>query len=270
MAEVQQPLTLAITNRKGGSGKTTTAVNLAAEWGRQGHRVLLIDLDSQGHAAIGVGCRAARRSEEHVHQLLHRPELALMDVVQLTPIRNVCLAPANTDFCAQELPVSILKQALQSEAVAMAFDRVVLDTPPTMDSVLISALVAAHSVLVPFVPHHLSAVGVRQLAKLFYKVATLHNPDLRLLGLLPIMMDRKLKLQQRVMADLGQQFGRERILRGIRSNIKLAEAFEAGEPIFSYAPRSSGAMDYQLMAEEIELLIEASERCSDEKDHVGG
>lgn len=138
--------------------------------------------------------------------------------------------------------------------VAEQFDRVVLDTPPTSDLLLISALAAADGVLIPFVPHHLAAVGVNQLARLFYRVATRYNPSLQLIALLPVMVNRNFTLQRKVLDELAIQFGKGRLLRGIRTNIRLAEAFAAGEPICRFAPRSPGAMDYQLLADELETV----------------
>ncbi len=251
----QNLLVIAVANRKGGTGKTTTAVNLAAEWGQQGYKTLLIDLDTQGHAAIGLDCRECRQQGANVHQLFQDPQLELVSLVNQTPVENVWLAPADTDFCVHDFNVLRLREAIMLMGKANQFQRVVLDTPPTLDGLLISGLAAAQGIIVPFVPHHLAEVGVRQLAKLFYQVATNHNPDLKLLGLLPVMYDRHIKLHQRVIAKLGKQFGNNRILRGIRSNVKLAEAFEAGLPVGQYSPHCPGAMDYQLMTEELETFF---------------
>ncbi|RKX24303.1 MAG: ParA family protein [Candidatus Zixiibacteriota bacterium] len=248
-------LVIALANRKGGTGKTTTAVNLSAEWGNQGYRTLLIDLDTQGHAAIGVGCRETRQLSGAVHQLYQNPELSLMEIVQPTVLENVWLAPADTDFQQQELNVHRLRSAIEKIDPDEQFQRIVIDTPPTLDGLLISGLVAAQGVVVPFVPHHLAEVGTRQLAKLFYQVSSRHNPDLKLLGLLPIMYDRHIKLHQRVVSGIEKQFGKDRMLRGIRNNIKVAEAFEKGLPICTYAPRSAGNMDYHLMALELESFL---------------
>jgi len=246
---------VAITNRKGGTGKTTTAVNLAAQWGSQGYKTLLIDLDTQGHAAIGVGCRQFRQHSESIQQLFQQSAASLSQLIIQTPIKNVWLAPADTEFESTKFDVSILRQALSTDVIKQSYQRIIIDTPPTLDSLLISGLVAADGVIVPFVPHHLAEVGVKQLAKLFYQVATQYNSNLLLLGLLPVMYDRHIKLHQRVIQALGKQFGQQRILRGIRSNIKLAEAFESGLPIAEFAPKSTGNMDYQLMAEEVGLLF---------------
>jgi len=249
-------LVITIANRKGGTGKTTTAVNLATEWGKQGYKTLLIDLDTQGHSALGVGCDEAFDSHETVHELFRDASLPLTSVIRATCIDNVSLAPADTNFVVTEMNNLRIRDALSLAQKEGLFDRVVIDTPPTLDGLLYNGLASADGVVVPFVPHYLAEVGVKQLAKLFYQVATKHNPNLNLFGLLPVMYDRKIKLHQRVIKALGKQFGIKRIMRGIRSNVKLAEAFEEKKPITHFASRCAGAMDYLLMVEELECLLQ--------------
>jgi len=252
-------LIITIANRKGGSGKTTTAVNLATEWGEKGFKTLIIDLDTQGHSALGLGCINKIDSAKTVHELFRNPELPLRSVAHKTIAKNVSLVPADIEYVVKKVDVLCLRKAIYADNNEQYFDRIVIDTPPTLDGLLYNGLAAAHGVVVPFVPHHLAEVGVNQLANLFYQVAIHHNPNLSLFGLLPIMYDKKIKLHQRVLKALGKRFGVKRIMRGIRTNIRLAEAFEAGKPIMHFAPRCPGAMDYRLMTEELETFFDIVE-----------
>ncbi|WP_404375812.1 ParA family protein [Vreelandella aquamarina] len=244
---------IALANRKGGTGKTTTAVNLAALWGSQGYRVLVIDLDSQGHASIGLGLGDEPPAEKTMHYLLTHPTTPLASLWQPTACEGVSIVPADTRFNGhgQQWPLTGLKQALTDADIYAHFDAVVIDTPPTQDGLLISAMSAANAVLVPFLPHHLGEVGAKQLARLFYRVAIQYNPSLSMLGLLPVMFDARLQLHRQTVDRLAMQFGQARMLPGIRNNIKLAEAFAHGLPIHRYAPNSAGALDYRTLAAKI-------------------
>lgn len=238
---------LAITNRKGGSGKTTTAVNLAAELAARGQRILLVDADTQGHCALGLGV-APTAGSRGLHRLFTGDQTDIEGLIVQTRWAGLDLIPADTRFDGRGLydDETLLRQAL---APLTDYDLVVLDTPPSVDLVLLNALQAAHGVLIPVVPQVLGSAGVRQLSQLFYQVATRGRADLKLLGLLPVMCDHNVPSQARVLAELAQTFGSQRILRGIRPDVRLAEAFGAGVPVRDYAPRSRGAMDYFMLAE---------------------
>lgn len=250
------PKVITVANRKGGTGKTTTVVNVAAEFGRRGRRVLVIDLDTQGHASIGLGCGLHVSGRPSVHDVFRQPELPLASVLIETPTKGVTLLAADTAFdgIGAEVSSLLLRNKLHELAQHREFDVVVIDTPPTLDVMLLNALSACHGVLVPFVPHFLAEVGVKQLADLFYKVAVTNNASLKLIGLLPVMLDRRTKLHKKVLSNLVGQFGENRMLRGIRSNIRLAEAFEHGQPVSAFAPKSAGAMDYYMLVEELDAL----------------
>lgn len=247
---------VAIANRKGGTGKTTTAVNLAAEWAVAGYATLLVDLDTQGHAALGVGCGQPRPDRPGIHRIFHDPEFPLQAALLETGIDSLTLLPADPNYLGDGDSADSLRlaRAFKAAKLDQHFDRIVLDTPPTLDTVLINALSVAQGIIAPFVPHHLAGVAVRQLAKLFYRIATQENPGLSHFSLVPVMLDRRLNLHQRVIGGLRHQFGKQRLMRGIRNNISLAEAFEQGLPARLYAPRSPGAMDYKLLSSEIDAL----------------
>lgn len=253
---------ITLANRKGGTGKTTTTVNLAAVWASQGKRVLVIDLDTQNHCALGLGfTRTGLPAGHAIHQLFQAPagqQPSLTNWILTTPFQGLDLLPADPFFDPglQALPTTRLRQAIQAQGLAQQYDHILIDTPPTLDGLLLSAAIAAEGLLVPFVPHYLGEVGVLQLARLFYEVTAEENPELLLLGLLPVMLERQQPLHQQILDKLARQFGKPSLLRGIRRNIQLAEAFHQQQPICHYAPRSAGTMDYTLLASELEALWE--------------
>lgn len=240
---------IAVCNRKGGAGKTTTSVNLAAELAHLGWRVLLLDLDSQGHCAVGLGHKVLP-GDATLHALFNKPNARLIDAVRDTPFANLALAPADQLFehGSGTRDEMLLAQALQDPAIAARFDVVIVDTPPSLDLLLLNALSAAHWVLVPFVPHPLSYEGVRQLMRVLFRIMSKQNPSLKLLGFLPMMSADHIRQHRSITSDVGRQYGAPRVLGGIRNDIKLAESFAAGLPARHYAPGSRGAQDYAALA----------------------
>lgn len=250
---------IAVSNRKGGAGKTTTAVNLAAELAATGLRVLLCDLDSQGHCAIGLGIKVLP-GEVCLHGIFNPAPIRLLSAVRDTPFANLSLAPADQLFehgsgVRNEL---ILRQALADPDITARFDIVIVDTPPSLDLLLLNALAAAQWVLVPYVPHPLSFEGVRQLMRIMFKVMSQFNPRLKVLGFLPMTAAEHIRQHRHVSADVARQFGAHRVLSGIRNDIKLAESFGAGKPIRYYAATSRGAQDFAALAASLAPMLEKS------------
>ncbi len=256
---LKTPYILTISNRKGGVGKTTVSVNVAAELAALGHRVLLVDLDSQGHCAVGLGVTVAI-GEPTVHDIFINPDVKLAKTIKETVFANLALSPANQlfehgsgvrdEFC--------LARALADEEIKNRFDVVIIDTPPSLDILLINALVAANSVLVPYVPHHLSYEGVRQLMRVLFKVMSGANPSLKILGFLPIMVAQHIRQHRIINAEVSRQFGAHRVMPGIRNDIRLAEAFSVGKPVRNYASRCRGANDFSALAKSLSAVLDAN------------
>jgi chromosome partitioning protein len=245
---------IAISNRKGGTGKTTVSVNLAAEMAYLGKRVLLIDLDSQGHCAVGLGIKPLK-NEPCIHHLFIDPQIKLSDTIRPTQVANLWLAPADPlfDHGSGERDDKRLKRAMLEEGISERFELVIIDTPPSLDALLFNGLLAATRVLVPYVPHHLSFEGVRQLVRVLFKVMTRDNRELKILGFLPTMSAEHIRQHRTVTGEVSRQFGAQRVLPGIRSDIRLAEAFAAGKPIRDYAPGCRGAADFAQLAKELQV-----------------
>ena len=241
-----------VTNRKGGTGKTTTSVNLAAEFAAQGRRVLLIDMDTQGHCAVGLDC-APEKDAPTVHGLFLFGDSRLTDAIYPTAWPNLHLIPANPLFehGSGGGDQMRLARALHDEGLTERYDLIIIDSPPSLDDLLMNSLCAAKRVLVPFVPHHLSGEGMRSLARVLFRVVSDSNPGLKLLAFLPVMLDRRIGQHRSVIEGVARQFGQGRLLSGIRTDIKLAESFAHRKPVRAYMPGCRGAEDYALVAREI-------------------
>jgi chromosome partitioning protein len=239
------PVTFVVSNRKGGAGKTTVSVNLAAELAALGFRVLLVDLDSQSHCAVGLGLKLAKGAPT-VHDIFRRADARLASAVQPTAFAKLSLAPADALFEHGEglRDEGLLRRALAEEEIVANFDVIILDTPPSLDILLLNALTAAHWVVVPFVPHPLSSEGVRQLMRVLFKIISSSNQQLKLAGFLPVMGNDRVRIHRSVTGEVSHQFGAARLLPMIRSDIRLAESFAVGKPVRDFAPKSHGAEDF--------------------------
>jgi chromosome partitioning protein len=245
---------LAITNQKGGVGKTTTCVNLAASLASLGERVLLIDLDPQGNASTGSGIDKAHLKFSIYHVLIG--EKSLKDVVLRSEKGGFDIAPSNRELAGAEVELvnELARENRLKVAIAKlsgAYDVVLLDCPPALNLVTVNALTAANAVMIPMQCEYYALEGLSDLVNTIKKVRAHLNPVLEIEGLLRTLFDNRNMLAQQVSAQLISHFGDKVYKTVIPRNIRLAEAPSYGLPVLTYDKSSKGAIAYIELAKEI-------------------
>ena len=240
--------TIVVSNRKGGSAKTTTAVNVASGLAKHGS-VLLLDFDTQGHASIGVGCDL--NETLGVHSIFQGKTLS--ETFIPTVHENLTLSPALAFFDVYEFAdlSGVLKGCFEREEIAEFFDYCVIDTPPTFDALLKNSLEVADAVLIPFVPHHLGVVAVGQMMRALYKSAIDFKRELADVFILPVMYNPHVEEHKNSVKKVKTSFGENKLLSPIGVDIKLAQQFESGSPIILHSKRSKGMKDYKKCVKEL-------------------
>ncbi len=247
--------TIAITNQKGGCGKTTTAINLSACIAERNFRVLLVDLDPQSHASLGFGVEIYQLKRS-MYEVLTVPEFKLAEIIQPTCVPNLNIAPSNIILSGAELDLvnvigreSVLKDKLSE--INGNYDYIFIDCPPSLGLLTINAMTASDEVLIPVQTHYFPLEGVRQLLSTINLVKGRLNHRLEIVGILPTFYDARTNISTDVLMGIREHFG-EKVFRAmINTNVKLTEAPSRGEPITMYEPKSKGACDYNQLAEEI-------------------
>jgi chromosome partitioning protein len=244
--------TVAVAMQKGGSGKTTTAVNLAAALAEKGQKVLVVDMDPQANATGWFGARDVGKGV--FAALCENGSLA--DVVVRTETPGVDLVPSSAWLVGAERALAgevgaetILRRRLRP--LVERYDVVLVDTPPTLGVLTVGALVAADEVLVPVEAHVMALNGLAQLMQTVATVRDRLNEDLRVLGIVACRVDGRTRHAQDVVEELRKQFPAETFGTVVRENVRLAEAPSFGQPITVYDTRSTGAEDYRALAEEV-------------------
>ncbi|MDQ5971846.1 MAG: chromosome partitioning protein [Patescibacteria group bacterium] len=244
--------TIAILNQKGGVGKTTTAINLAAYLQKLGKSVLLVDLDPQGNATSGLGIDKTTVDSGTYELLLGQIQLA--DAIKPVHDSGIFIVPTNANLAAVEVELvnkPNREQALKAALDKAAYDYVLIDCPPALSLLTINALTAADSIIIPVQAEYYALEGLGQLLQVFQQVKGGLNPQLEIMGVVVTMYDSRTSLSDQVLKELQKHFADKLFKTVIPRNVRLAEAPSYGQSIMQHDKWSKGARAYKQLAKEV-------------------
>jgi chromosome partitioning protein len=247
---------ITVANQKGGVGKTTTAINLAAALAQKGLRTLLIDLDPQGNSTMSFVDR--KDVERSVYEVLTDPNVSFFDIVKETSVPKLTIAPARISLAKVESKLLgeldghfRLKDKLQVVRESGEYYAILIDTPPTLGMITVNALVASTHILIPIQSSYFALEGTDDLLETVEKIKSRPNPNLQLLGVVITLHDKRTTLGKDIQRQIDLVFKEKLFKTTISKSIRLEESPAYRESIFTFAPRSSGALEYYSLTEEI-------------------
>lgn len=249
---------VSFSNQKGGVGKTTSCVNLAAQIASKGKKVLMIDMDPQGNATSGLGIQKSKIKRTVYDVIIGKCDIS--DAIIKTKFKNLSVVPSNIALAGAEIELHELEEAQDFTSLALNsikdnYDYIFIDCPPSLGMLTVKALSASDGVVIPMQCEFYSLEGISQLLNTIKRIRQLYNPELQIVGILLTMYNGRLTLTSQVVAELKRYYEDKLFKVPISRSVRLTEATGYGEPICYHDPYSKGSLEYAAVAKELMMRI---------------